>query len=102
MSYIVHEHSKYTSAIDKYWIFNNLDEGLKFLHKMVENYKDCIDYELYEEIYEDIYEEIKDKENFEEKFKNYVFTRIIDNNFDEQYIVLSKDDYLKFNRVTNN
>ena len=102
MSYIVHEHSKYTSTIDKYWVFTNLNEGLIFLHKMVENYKECIDYELYEEIYEDICEKIKDEEDFEEKFKNYVFRCIIDNNFDNQYILLSKDDYLKFSKVTNN
>lgn len=54
MSYMVHEHSYYTSAIDKYWIFDDENCAIKFYKKKVKaNIEiECIDYDYYEESFE--------------------------------------------------
>jgi hypothetical protein len=36
--YLIHEHSSYTSAIDKYWVFNNKAEALCFYKSLVLGY----------------------------------------------------------------
>jgi hypothetical protein len=38
MFYTVHEHSKFTSAIDKYWRFKTEKQAQKFFNEMVEEY----------------------------------------------------------------
>lgn len=100
--YIVHEHSKYTSQIDKYWYFDSINDGLIFLRKMVKKYKEFINYELYEEIFEEKYDELKDDKKCEEKFKNYVYNKIITSIIDDQYVSLLEGDYVNFTKVNNN
>jgi hypothetical protein len=51
--YMIHEHSQYTSAMDKYWLFENKDDGWEMYLKMISNYSvDSLDKVIYQEIYE--------------------------------------------------
>ena len=51
--YMIHEHSKYTSAIDKYWLFEDKDIGYLEYKEMISAYSvNSLNKELYEECYD--------------------------------------------------
>jgi hypothetical protein len=52
MSYLLHEHSRYTSAIDKYWIFTDKKEAIEAYRNILEPYLEALDVDFYEEDYE--------------------------------------------------
>ena len=88
MSYIFHEHSRCTSAIDKYWVFNNKELALSFYREMVEPYLDYLDVSWYEEGYEG-----------DTPFDLNDIKQEILNNEDDITIFLTDDDYLVFSKL---
>jgi DNA repair exonuclease SbcCD ATPase subunit len=55
MNFLIHEHSKWTSAIDKYWSFVDKKDALKFYSKMLTDWiaAENIDCDYYKEFYDD-------------------------------------------------
>lgn len=52
--WLIHEHSRYTSAIDKYWVFTKINKALSHWKSMVSGYKDSIDDKTFEQLMKDI------------------------------------------------
>ena len=53
--YLVHEHSHYTSAIDKYWVFEDKDTARTFYKELVSGYGlDSLNNDYTLELYNDI------------------------------------------------
>lgn len=48
--WLIHEHSQYTSAIDKYWVFTKINKALSHWKSMVSGYKDSIDDRTFEQL----------------------------------------------------
>jgi len=79
--YIVHEHSSYTSAIDKYWKFTDYSKALEFYIEMITGY---IDNE--EKEFDEFNNDIKKYKDTYEKYKDGLFYDLGEHN----YIRLSK------------
>ena len=92
MSYLIHEHSRYTSAVDKYWIFTSKKDALLFWRKMAEGYMDLLDIDFYKEIWEYEYDD-------EIPFNIDVVKKEILNNEDPAYVHSTEECYLVFTEI---
>jgi hypothetical protein len=97
MSYLIHEHSNYTSSIDKYWHFFEKQNALVFYYQMIENWKSQINYEVYEEIYEDDFERLCEDSD---KFKKFILDKLLNDTHDNTVLLLKKN-YLVFITLNN-
>jgi hypothetical protein len=68
--YLVHEHNKYTSAIDKYWLFETKEEAQIFYRKMVSDSREFIDYDYYRELFDDTTD--TSDADYEQNFKIFI------------------------------
>lgn len=103
--YIIHEHSMYTSAIDKYWLFSDHNNAVKFWREMVHNSIDSLDMELYQELYLDM--RCKDHEECDDTcdiIDDDDIKKIKDNVLlsDGGTIILEENDYMVFASVDKN
>eukprot|EP01006_Ploeotia_vitrea_P004695 TRINITY_DN115209_c0_g1_i1.p3 TRINITY_DN115209_c0_g1~~TRINITY_DN115209_c0_g1_i1.p3 ORF type:complete len:103 (-),score=19.50 TRINITY_DN115209_c0_g1_i1:108-416(-) len=71
--YVIHEHSQYTSAVDKYWYFVTRKLADKFWKEMVCNWRDTFD---------------PDEEKSLSEW------------YDETYIELEDDDFISWEEAT--
>lgn len=102
-AFIVHEHSRYTSAIDKYWLFENNESARKFFIKMVNGYKDSLDLDYYHEAYELDYDicddDICDDDNLDHPpFDEYINSLLIN---PPSTVMLTDDCYIVMTEFNN-
>lgn len=51
--WLIHEHCKSTSAIDKYWVFATKELALSSFHLMLDKYKNFVDLDFLQELFEE-------------------------------------------------
>ena len=90
MSYLIHEHSRYTSAIDKYWIFESKQKALIFLKQMLTRSLHDLDIDWYKEVH--------DSDDCE-KFNIEVVKDDLINSDDPQTFYFTEGDYLVFSNI---
>jgi hypothetical protein len=83
--WLIHEHSHYTSAIDKYWTFDSKEEAVSRFKELVTGYKDIIDLDHLQELHE-----LSESDLTFEKFVEKAATEFSG----DCVIHLLKDDYL--------
>lgn len=90
-AFLVHEHSSYTSAIDKYWLFVDAESAKTFFNELVKGYKDSLDLNHYREL--DGYEDITDC--------NDALRRICaaEAELTNRYVCLTDDNYLVLSSI---
>lgn len=90
MPFIVHEHCTSTSAIDKYWLFEDFKGARLFFDEMLDGWKDFINL--------DFYRELDDCENIRSADEVLKYIRG-DGDVEDAYVPLDDDDYLVITKL---
>jgi len=91
--YLIHEHSQYTCAIDKYYVFTNKNEYIESCKKILKECSESLELDYYMELYE-----YNDPDISFDEFMKYIV-----NNYDghNTYVCLTKGDYYVFTNMSN-
>jgi len=93
--WLIHEHNSYTSAIDKYWLFDDYESANVFIKEYVKENKNFLDMDILRELYDELYEQETDKITFDaydqDKIEN-----------PKDIVYLQEDNYLVMTQVDNN
>ena len=93
MKYMIHEHDRCTSAIDKYFLFDDYDCAMSEYTKKIHAYKDFINYEWFNEVIN------SDSETQIDYTNEQLFLELLK---DIPYFVpLDRNDYLVFVEFTS-
>ena len=90
--YLIHEHSRYTSAIDKYWVFENKEDALETYEEVICQLE-FLDRDYYEEVHADL--------ETSSKFDLNTVKQQLLNNEDDVCVMLTDGDYIVFSELNS-
>lgn len=91
--WLFHEHCSFTSAVDKYWIFEEREQLKKFVNIFTQSLNlDLLDQEYYQEIYSELEENIS--------FEQFL-SKQITNLSEIKQLYMTNDNYIVITEIIN-